>query len=163
MVGARVDLGILLLRLAKAMQMQRLVVVERLEFGAFGRRVAEISDLPRHGGGPDSERAILAESGKTSIIASIKSHGTGRDGLQFLFSKQHVAQPPSSGDAWEQLMGRLHREGQRADEVDTWVPRHTDEMKESIDKAFADARFIAEVMGTSQKLLLATCDFEVEK
>lgn len=131
------------------------------EFGAFGRRVAEISKLARHGGGPDAERAILAEDGRHSIIASIKAHGTGRDGLQFLFSRQLVANPPSSGDAWEQLLGRLHREGQRADEVDTWIYRHTAEMCEAIDKAVTQARFVAGVMGSAQKLLAATCDFEL--
>jgi hypothetical protein len=131
------------------------------EFGAFGKKVAEISQLARHGGGPDAERLILAEDGKSSIIASIKSHGTGRDGLQFLFNEQLIANPPSSGEGWEQLFGRLHREGQRADEVDSWVYRHTPEMRDAIDRAVIQAHFAQDLTGADQKLLSAACDFEL--
>mgnify|MGYP001591994827 CR=1 FL=1 len=132
------------------------------ESTAFGARVAEIAGLPLHGGGPGAEAAIRAEDGRRSVVASIKAHGTGRDGLQHLFASQLVAQPPSSGAAWEQLLGRLHRIGQAADEVSTWVYRHTREMADAVDRAVRLARYIEGTTGSLQKLLLASCDFELQ-
>lgn len=131
------------------------------EHDAFGRRVAELAGLPLHAGGPDAEAKILAEKGDRSLVVSIKAHGTGRDGLQRLFSKQLIANPPGSGGAFEQLLGRLHRLGQPADEVETWVYRHTPEMRDAIDRAVQQARYIEGTMGTLQKLLAATCTFDV--
>lgn len=132
------------------------------EHEAFGRRVAELSGLPMHAGGPGAEDRILAEKGDRSIIASIKAHGTGRDGLQHKFHEQLVANPPSGGDAWEQLLGRLHRIGQRADEVDTWVYRHETEMADAIDSAVVKAKYIQGTMGTRMKLLNANTTFSID-
>lgn len=129
------------------------------EHDAFGRRVAKLSGVPMHGGGVGAEARILAEKGDRSIIASIKAHGTGRDGLQKLFCRQLVANPPASGSAWEQLLGRTHRIGQEADEVETFVYRHTIEMSEAIDTALLQAKYIEGTMGTLQKLLAASYSF----
>ena len=131
------------------------------EHTAFGQRVAEVSGLPLHRGGPDAEARIKAERGDRSIIASIKSHGEGRDGLQFLFARQLVANPPVSkatGGAgrWEQLFGRLHREGQEAPEINTDVYRHTDEMREAFDRALELAQYVTGTIGSFQKLLATT-------
>lgn len=133
------------------------------EHEAVGRRIAEISGLPLHGGGPGAEARILAETGKRSIIASISAHGTGRDGLQRIFRHQLIANLPSSGATWEQLLGRLHRIGQPADEVETWVYRHAPEFYEPIDKAIRKAKYIEGTMGTEQKLLRATLTFDLER
>jgi hypothetical protein len=130
------------------------------EHTAFGRKVGDLAGLPVHGGGPDAEARILAETGKRSIVASIDSHGTGRDGLQRIFSKQLVANPPSGGAPWEQLLGRLHRQGQTADEVDTWVYRHTEEMRDAIDTAWKLASYIQTTMGTRMKVLNATVEWD---
>ena len=128
---------------------------------AFGARVAELAGIPMHGGGPDAEVKILAEDGSRSICASIKAHGTGRNGLQFLYNEQLVANPPADGAAWEQLLGRLHREGQREYEVNTWVYRHTPEMSAAIDQAVRRCKYIEATWENPQKLLLATVDFEL--
>lgn len=132
------------------------------EHRAFGLRVAQIANLPLHEGGPDAEARILAEKGDRSIIASIAAHGTGRDGLQRLFKEQLVANPCSSGQAWEQLLGRLDRIGQESNLVDTECYRHTEEMKEAIDRAIIQARYIEGTMGTYQKLLTAEVHFKVK-
>ncbi|KKW46588.1 MAG: hypothetical protein UY96_C0003G0091 [Parcubacteria group bacterium GW2011_GWB1_56_8] len=71
---------------------------------AFGKKVAELAGLPYHAGGIDAEAAILAEDGSRSVIASMRAHGTGRDGLQYKFYKQLIAEPPSSADIWEQCL-----------------------------------------------------------
>jgi hypothetical protein len=132
------------------------------EHEAFGRRVAELSGLPMHAGGAGAEERILAEDGTRSIIASIHAHGTGRDGLQRVFAAQLVANPPTSGAVWEQLLGRLHRIGQEADEVQSYVYRHTPEIADGIDRAIVQARYIEGTLGTYQKLLAAAYDFDVD-
>ncbi len=129
------------------------------QHGAFGQRVAELAKIPLHGGGVGAEDRILAERGDRSIVASIKSHGTGRDGLQRFFCEQLVANPPSSGSDWEQLLGRLHRIGQPRDEVVTLAYRHTPEYTDAIDNAIKQARWVQGVGGNLQKLCTASVIF----
>lgn len=131
------------------------------EHAAFGRRVGELSQLPVHGGGPNAEAEILAERGDRSIIASIAAHGTGRDGLQRLFAEQYVSCPPQGGQAWEQLLGRLHRPGQEADEVVTWVPRHAAEFRDAIDRAVRLAKYVEGMTSNAQRLLCADVEWEI--
>lgn len=109
---------------------------------AFGTWVAEISGCRLHGGGPDAGPRILRERGDASIIASIKSHGTGRDGLQFLYRDQLIANPSSSATNWEQLLGRLHRTGQRAPEVRAEFYCHTMEMRSQMETALRRAEYV---------------------
>ena len=122
------------------------------EHRAFGEWVAEISGLPLHGGGQDAGVRIGAERGDRSIIASIKSHGTGRDGLQRLFCEQLFANPSSSGTTWEQALGRLHRIGQRAPVVRAEFYRHTEELARHVDQALARALYVQGTLGAVQKL-----------
>lgn len=120
----------------------------------FGKWVAELSGLTRHGGGPDAGAEIGKEDGKRSIIASIKSHGTGRDGLQRIFCDQLFAQPPASATTWEQALGRLHRVGQAAPQVFARFNRHTEELAAHVDQALARATYVERTMGAKQKLRL---------
>jgi hypothetical protein len=122
------------------------------ESRAFGEWVAEVSGLTLHTGGRQAGKRILAEDGKRSIIASINSHGRGRDGLQYLFRRQLVTQPPSGGSRWQQLLGRLHRPGQ-GDPVHCWFYAHTDEIQNRMGIARSRARYAMETLGHEQKLL----------
>lgn len=128
---------------------------------AFALKVAEISGLPYCGGGPNAEERILAEDGTRSIVASIKAHGTGRDGLQHKFAKQLVAEIPASGDGWEQLIGRLAREGQPEDTVETWVYQHEAEFRDALRQAIRYAEFIEATTPNRQALLAADMEFEL--
>lgn len=119
----------------------------------FGRWVAELSGLPLHGGGPNAGADIMRERGDRSIIASISSHGRGRNGLQFLFSEQLVANPPSDPTRWEQTLGRLHRPGQKAPVVRALVYRHTDELAQYVDDALKRAAYVQGTLGANQKLI----------
>ena len=105
-----------------------------------------------HGGGSGAGVRIAAERGDRSIVASIRSHGTGRDGLQRLFCDQLVVQPPSSSSAWEQLLGRLHRIGQEAEIVRASFYRHTVEMAAAVDQAMSRALYVESTIGASQKI-----------
>ncbi len=124
------------------------------ESTAFGLWVAEISGLPMHGGGPEAGKIIAKEKGDRSIVASIKSHGTGRDGLQRIFDDNLVPQPMSSATAWEQMIGRTARDGQKAPVVRIKTYRHTEEFRDAVDKALARAIYIEKTLGAAQKLRL---------
>ncbi len=124
------------------------------EHVAFGAKVAELGNLPQFGPGEEASRLLLAERGARSIVASIRSHGTGKN-LQ-PFSRNLVANPPSDGATWEQLLGRTHRTGQLADEISVEVYRHAPAMRDAIDKATVLASHIQGTFGGSQKLLRAT-------
>jgi hypothetical protein len=128
------------------------------EHNAFGRRLGERTGLPVFGGGPDAKAALRNERGTRSIICSINAHGTGTDGLQHHFTDQLVVNPPGTAQLWEQLLGRLHRQGQEK-EVRTWVYRHVVELRETLDKAFRQAEYVLESTQNAQKLLLADRDF----
>ena len=63
-----------------------------------------------------------------------------------------MANPPSSGSDWEQLLGRTHRAGQQADEVIVEVFRHTEPFRQAIEKARDLSAYIQSTFGASQKL-----------
>ncbi len=73
-----------------------------------------------------------------------------------MFSRNLVANMPSDGAVWEQLLGRTHRPGQAEDEVSVTVYRHTDEMAEALERAQRYAQYIQDTIKTRQKLLYAT-------
>jgi hypothetical protein len=125
---------------------------------AFGLWVAEIGELPLHTGGPDAGERIGRELGDRSIVASIKSHGRGRDGLQYKFHRQLVGHPPASATDWEQMLGRLHRSGQKKG-VLTWYYAHTPELAKQIDKALLRASYVQATIGAEQKLIAGISEF----
>lgn len=119
----------------------------------LGKWIAELSGLPLHEGGPKARERILAEDGTRSIIASIDSHGRGRNGLQFSFADQLVTSLPSSGSRNEQLFGRLHRPGQDAPQIRAKYYAHTLELQAAFEQALARAEYVEKTMGQKQKLL----------
>ena len=116
---------------------------------AVGTRFAELG-LPVYGQG--SEMPKVAET----CAASYNVHGTGKN-LQ-AWRTQLLLDPPSSGQGWEQLLGRTHRQGQTADEVLFYYYDHTEEYRNAITAAKASAAYIEETTQTPQRLLYATWD-----
>lgn len=114
-----------------------------------GREIARVMGVPWYGAGSACARGILGEDGSRSIVASIRAHGVGRN-LQ-AYSRAIVAGGSPNGGVWEQLLGRLHRPGQLATRV-TYDVLFADEARAARD----DAKFVAETLGTPQKLLSAT-------
>lgn len=127
----------------------------------FGERVAKLAGINYHGGGQDAEARIKAESGKQSIVASIRSHGESRDGLQYKYYKQLIAELPASADRYEQLFGRLGREGQVEDTIETWIYQHTPEYRDALRQALMYAEFIQQTSPNRQLLLAADFEFAV--
>ena len=84
----------------------------------FGRALARRLKCPYYGeqGQDENGKAIEAEDGSRVIVASLQANGTGRN-LQ-AFSRALVTTNVNGGDQLEQLIGRLHRQGQTADEVE---------------------------------------------
>lgn len=131
---------------------------------ALGRKIAELSGLSYHAGGPGGEERLRAEKGDRSIICSIKANGSGTDGLQYKFSDQLIVEIPASNassQGLEQVLARLHREGQRSDAVNTSTYLHVSEHREALRKAIAQAEFNENMTGNKQKLLCADFAFDI--
>mgnify|MGYP006921285486 CR=1 FL=1 len=87
------------------------------------------------------------------VAASIQVHGTGRN-LQD-WDHAVVLEHPTDGVAWEQLLGRLHRQGQtRPVRFDLLISHET--IKSAIRSAIENAKFIQSMQMTPQRLLTAT-------
>lgn len=87
------------------------------------------------------------------LAVSVSSHGTGQN-LQ-TWSANLILSPPASASVWEQLLGRTHRQGQEADEVEAAVLWSTAHQKAALARALDAAVFAAQTTGQQQKLLLA--------
>lgn len=85
------------------------------------------------------------------LAASIAVHGTGRN-LQD-WSRSVVLEPPASGVAWEQLLGRMHRPGQTASEVVCSVYSPGPASSGAISAARRKAMFLQDVQGQEQRLV----------
>ena len=103
------------------------------------------------GPGADGNQAVLGLTGAESAVVSIRAHGTGKNLQQF--TRNLVANPPSSGGEWEQLLGRTHRQGQMADEVSVDVFQHTEPFKKALEKARDLSEYIKESFGAPQRLV----------
>lgn len=129
----------------------------------LGRKIAELGDLPYFNGGPGGEARLRAEKGNRSIVCSISAHGAGTNGLQEIFDQQVLAEvPPSNATTHglEQIFGRLHRRGQKSDEVNTLAAIPSYEFKDALRKAVEQAEFNYAMTKVRQKLLC--CDLDIE-
>jgi hypothetical protein len=75
------------------------------------------------------------------------------------WSDQLVMEVPTNGATWQQLLGRTHRQGQRADTVTASIYQHTWPLRTKFDKALDRARYAQGMTGEPQKLLQATRRF----
>lgn len=88
-----------------------------------------------------------------AIVASIDSCSTGQD-LQ-RWTRNLVVGCPSSGEIWEQMIGRTHRDGQKATEVTFEVLMGCREHVRSFWEAVEESSVVSELTGQSQKLQYA--------
>jgi hypothetical protein len=114
----------------------------------------ERAGIPYYGAGGLREGvSIEAETGTRSVCASIESNATGRN-LQ-MFSRAIIAETPDDPKKWEQLIGRMHRTGQRADEVTVQPVLSTKRARVAFERTRERARAIEAVTAITPKLLLA--------
>lgn len=123
------------------------------EFGGYMERLAALRGRGATvyaGPGKEGDATVLGLRGDERVIASIRSHGTGKNLQQF--SRNLVANPPSDGATWEQLLGRTHRQGQLADEVTVEVYRHTPALADAVERARDLSEYIEGTLGAKQRL-----------
>ena len=94
------------------------------------------------------------------ILASLKSNLEGRN-LQ-AWDHALVVSPPTTGRDWEQLLGRLHRSGQRADEIQYDVIINCYQHQKAMIQSLADARAQEDTLGALRKLNLADLDLDLD-
>ena len=119
------------------------------------RCISALGGFPYYGAGDDG---ILDEDGTRTVVASIKAHGVGKN-LQ-AFNKGLLTELPSSGQTYEQLFARLHRDGQASPQVDFWVYRHCVAYRRAWAAARRKAQFMRDMNGNDQRMLYATCVFD---
>jgi hypothetical protein len=119
----------------------------------FALWLRELSGMPLHAGGAGAGRELARETGDRSIIASLKAHGRGRDGLQFAFDRNLVIQTPSSNQIWQQVGARTTRRGQKSRLVTHEVYLHTPEIRRAFRQALRRGAFVQEIMGEAQRLI----------
>ena len=125
----------------------------------LGRRIAEKAKISYFG--ENSEAALMAVDGKTSIVVSQSAHGESFDGLQYKYHEAYTLESPASGKAWDQKLGRLAREGQKEDTVNWWVARHSEELRDAFAKAYSFAEYDEEMSPIDSLLRCADLDFKV--
>ena len=87
--------------------------------------------------------------GQTSAL-SIPIHHKGRNYQPWCHNL--VIEPPSNGATWEQMLGRTHRAGQKADTVHMAICQDYWPQSRSLEAAKKQAQYIEETTGNKQKL-----------
>ncbi len=126
------------------------------EHDAFEAKLAD-RGLALFGAGADG---ACVERQEGPMACSILAHGTGRN-LQNHHSSNIIANYPTAHAAWEQLIGRTHRQGQAADEVIVTIYQHTEELKDALKKAIEYAQYQQQTLKSEMKLLKAAFSFEI--
>lgn len=104
--------------------------------------------------GRAANERILDTKPNQIVVASIEAHGTGKN-LQH-FHQQLVLQWPRPAKTAEQLLGRLHRTGQEADEVVTATCATIEFDQVLFFACVVDALYQHQTTGVRQKLVYAT-------
>ena len=124
-----------------------------VEHVAFGEALSKLTGLPFYSrGGFDAQgNYIENDPALRSVIVSKASNLEGRD-LQHKWSRNLVVGWPSNGLQAEQLLGRTHRAGQRADDVQVDILLTCWEHAKAFYKSKTDAQYIEHTFGARQKL-----------
>lgn len=99
------------------------------------------------------EQSIMDEDASRPIIASVAACSAGFN-LQ-RFHENLITSCFTAADEAEQLIGRTHRDGQEADTVEVDILVGCAEHWDGFDGAMSRARMTNQMLGQSQKLLLA--------
>lgn len=104
---------------------------------------------PEEGRNPED-----ADPAAGPVALSVHAHTDGLN-LQHRWHRNLVLCPPTDGGTWEQMIGRTHRTGQEADTVTVEVYAHARPYVNQLNEAIRRARYIEQVNGQQQKLLIA--------
>lgn len=124
-----------------------------VEHRAMGEALSRRTGLRFYAPDDHTGRSILDHPQRESAILSWHACRTGFD-LPWA-SRNVIISPLTSGRGIEQLLGRTHRRGQKADVVNVIIPVWCEEHYKAIEQSRADAAYIEATLGASQKLLKA--------
>jgi len=94
------------------------------------------------------------EDHRRPCVASIQSHGTGRNLQHYYWRNVYVARP-FNGAHWEQVLCRTWRPGQQSPLVENFVYNHCREMWEVLERSREHAAYIEDTIWNPQALLRA--------
>ena len=106
----------------------------------------EIVRLAGEGKGPHKDKIL---------VVSMGGHGTGKN-LQHNFEEQHFLDFPRQPDLLEQVLGRTHRNGQKADELHPSTCNTNDFDHQNMFACLIESLYIHQTTGTRQKAIYAT-------
>jgi hypothetical protein len=122
----------------------------------FGKKLSKDLGLPyfQREGKDSTGRHIERLDKPEHVIASVQSNNEGRN-LQHMWHNSLVISAEPKGSTWHQLIGRTHREGQEADDVEVNVVVACLEQWEGLRQARRDEEFARDTTVDDSKLLLA--------
>lgn len=123
---------------------QGIAWVEHPEVGA---KLAAAAGVPYFGAGTGA----AVEYHKGPLVASIAAHGTGKN-LQYGHNRMLVLSNPPSGKTWEQMLGRVHRQGQTSEQVTVEYYAHTEPAQQAMESALTDAIYAQQTEGEKRLL-----------
>jgi len=129
------------------------------EHSFFGRRLAQLAGVKYYGQkGLNEDGGFIDDApNDRAIVVSADANREGRN-LQEKWSRNLIVSPTESAEWWQQLIGRTHRSGQTADEVEVDVLLGCLEHVKAWRGARAQARAVQQTTGAVQKLLIADID-----
>jgi hypothetical protein len=110
--------------------------------------------------GPDANK-YLSDTRKMKgdiIVASMIAHSTGKD-LQHGFHRNYYLQSPISATTAEQSIGRTHRPGQNANDVEVMYYLGTDFDVAHFNALLTDTAYVQQSTEGKQKLLIGSYNF----
>ena len=124
-----------------------------VEHVAAGKALSALTGFRYFGGGKRNAKEIRETAERQHvgpIICSIAAHSVGRN-LQ-AYNRALVLAPPPNGTKWEQVIGRIHRQGQKRHcTIELYL--HEPELVDSLLTARLEADFAG--VASAQKLLSA--------
>jgi hypothetical protein len=129
-----------------------------VEHREFGLELERLTDIPYFHEMGCSSTGQYIEDAKGPVIASVKGNRDGRN-LQYKWQDNLVTASPSAGLDYEQLLGRTHRQGQKADTVTADVFLGCVENARAFEKARITARYESD--STRQRYKLCYADTSV--
>ena len=134
-----------------------------VEHSHFGTALANLAQVPYFaGGGEDALGRSIEDFEGRVCVASIAANGEGRNlhrrrngsGRLVGFDKMLVVSPPPNNPAWEQLLGRLHRQGMLSDRVSVEVIINAKEQGSAFWQSVRDAENCARDLNDEAPKLL---------
>lgn len=115
-------------------------------------RDADIDAIHCPAGSAQNERIIDEANANKIVVASMTAHGTGKN-LQH-FREQFFLQWPRPAKVAEQVLGRTHRLGQKADDLVVHTCNTTEFDHQNFAATLIDALYIHQTLGNRQKLII---------